>query len=119
MTPIPKRTRLIRGLLACGWTKTDWPKTSKYACYFSPITSQVALVGPAGAMRILPNDQTPISQSTSATDSLQYRALIEIGHPDQSFANPEEARDGLALAMDRLRTEARKQRDAKQTKAKA
>ena len=118
MAPIPKRTRLIRGMLACGWTKTDWPKTSKYACYFSPITSQVALVGPDGAMRILPNDQTPISQSTSVTDGIDYRALIEIGHPGQSFANPEEARAGLALAMERLLAEARKQRDAK-TKAKA
>lgn len=107
MAKLPKRELLVRGLLACGWTKTDKIRTTKFSAYLSPHGGQVALVGPAGALRMLKAETDPVSQSVSLTGGTDYRAYVAVGDPNVTYLSDEEARAAFVLAVDTQRQRGR------------
>ena len=72
----------IAGILACGYEEEPG-RSRKYRCFNKPapegVPTRTLLVGKSGALRVIPESCSAISESLSKTDSKVHKAYQYVG----------------------------------------
>ena len=79
---------LEAGLKACGWKEDVSARSTRYKVFTKDGTDVKCLIGKGGAFR---RTKTTVSNSRSATDSMEHVAYKKVGLRAESYSSVEQA----------------------------